>query len=140
MSKQHINEVKIWFERWSKAGATPNLVVEDRLNYISGLNWVHNWINTYFFNKVSDFLLGNTFLCLVFFLFFYSKDISKFHDIKYLIIYLFLFIFLLEWFFRHPTLRYGGYHIIGLLFFLPLCFFLEKFKTKEQSTYAKPIF
>ena len=34
IDKDHINDVKIWFELWSKAGATPNLVVENRIEYI----------------------------------------------------------------------------------------------------------
>ena len=53
-----INGVKIWFELWSKGGANPNYVVEDTLNYIKNFNWFSNWLNDYFFNKVSDFLLG----------------------------------------------------------------------------------
>ena len=41
-----------------------------------------------------------------------------------------------EWFLNHPSLRYGGYCIIALLFFIPIANFLkmnyssEKFKTK----------
>ena len=51
-----------WYEQWSKAGATPNFRVDDPENYIKGFNWVSNWIDLYFFNKVSDFLAGLIFL------------------------------------------------------------------------------
>ena len=47
-----------WYELWSKAGATPNLRVENPEEYLSGLNWVRNWFDVYFFNKVSDYIFG----------------------------------------------------------------------------------
>ena len=33
-----------------------------------------------------------------------------------------------EWFYNHPALRYGGYCIIALLFFIPACIRLELIK------------
>ena len=51
----------------------PNFRVDDPENYIKGFNWVSNWIELYFFNKVSDFLLGIFFLLIIVFLIFYSK-------------------------------------------------------------------
>ena len=69
---------KNWYELWAKGGATPNLVVEDRANYITNFNWVSNWIDIYFFNKVSDFILGLISLSLVIYLFFKSNKILKF--------------------------------------------------------------
>ena len=36
------------------------------------------------------------------------------------IIYLIIFILGLEWFYNRPSLRYGGYHILPLLFFIPI--------------------
>jgi hypothetical protein len=35
----------------------------------------------------------------------------------------------LIWFLKHPSLRYGGFSIIALIFFLPLSFALETFNT-----------
>ena len=48
LDPKYINEVKIWFELWSKAGATPNYVVEDRvfiLRILIGL--IIGWIITF---------------------------------------------------------------------------------------------
>ena len=33
---------------------------------------------------------------------------------------------LLEWFYNHPALRYGGYCIISLILFVPFSFYLSK--------------
>ena len=62
-----------WYEQWAKAGAGPNHRVSDPENYIKGFNWVSNWMEMYFFNKVSDFILGLVFLLLVISLHFIQK-------------------------------------------------------------------
>ena len=38
-----------------KGGATPNFRVDNPEAYIQKFNWLGNWIDVYFFNKVSDF-------------------------------------------------------------------------------------
>ena len=73
IDKKYIYETKIWFELWSKGGANPNYVVENRIDYIQGLNWLSNWLNIYFFNKVTDFLLSLAFLSLIFYVVFRTK-------------------------------------------------------------------
>ena len=62
-----------WYELRSKAGAGSNYRVNDSENYIQNLNWLVNWINLYFFTKVSDFLLGIIFLTLFFLIYFKEK-------------------------------------------------------------------
>ena len=128
ISKEEVQGVKIWYELWSKGGATPNFVFEDRLNYIKNFNWVSNWIDIYFFNKMSDYLLSLLFLSFILFLVFKAdiKRIKK--QKKYLLVYLFLIFYFVEWLFFHPSLRYGGYHLFALLIFIPLVFYLEKNK------------
>ena len=61
------------YELWAKGGATPNFVVENRLDYIDDLNWVQNWLNVYFFNKMSDYLLSITLLATIFYLIFFKR-------------------------------------------------------------------
>jgi hypothetical protein len=128
ISLEQVNAMNNWYQLWSKAGATPNTSVENQDLYIEGFNWLNNWFNVYFFNKVSDFLLGLTFLVAIFFILFFNwkKKISFLFKRKYLIVYLAIFILFCEWFYNHPALRYGGYHLIALLIFLPVALLLEK--------------
>ena len=56
MPKKEVEDVKKYGTNFGqKGGATPNFVVDQRDEYISNLNWLGNWINVYFFNKVSDY-------------------------------------------------------------------------------------
>ena len=116
-----------WYHLWSKGGAVKNFEVESRAHYISNLNWLSNWIEVYFFNKVSDYLLGLTFLVILFFIFFFQKKLKYKLVItkKTFLLYLILIFLFLEWFYNHPSLRYGGYHLIALLIFVPVSFFLD---------------
>ena len=118
-----VQQMSVWYELWSKGGAAPNFRVEDPTEYIKGFNWFSNWTNIYFFNKMSDFILGLFFLIsIVLFLFKESFFNTKLNKIKIgtYIIYLIIFILGLEWFYNRPSLRYGGYHILPLLFFIPI--------------------
>jgi hypothetical protein len=117
-----------WYELWSKGGATPNFRVENPDLYIQNFNWVSNWLNVYFFNKVSDFLLGLIFSIFIFYIFLvnWKKIKTKLIKRKYLALYLTLLFLFFEWFYNHPALRYGGYHLIALLIFLPVAFAIEK--------------
>jgi len=112
-----------WYELWSKGGAAPNFRVEDPAEYIKGFKWFSNWINIYFFNKMSDFILGLFyFISIVLLLFkenFFNTRLNKINVGTY-IIYLIIFILGLEWFYNRPSLRYGGYHILPLLLFIPI--------------------
>lgn len=114
-----------WYEQWSKAGAGPNFRVDNPEQYIQNFNWLSNWIDKYFFTKVSDFIFGILLVIIILFFLFYSE--SK-QNIKYYIgekfIYILLIILFMEWFYNHPSLRYGGYSLLCLLFFLPASYLL----------------
>ena len=135
-----ISEVNImneWYHLWSKGGAVKNFEADNRALYISHFNWVNNWINVYFFNKVSDYLLGLFFLVILFSTFFFQKKL-KYKIVftkKTLLLYLILIILFFEWFYNHPALRYGGYHLIALLIFLPVSIFLD-----NQIIFNKKLF
>lgn len=133
-----------WFELWSKGGATPNFIVEDREKYIQGLNWVSNWIDIYFFNKVSDFLAGIIFLTAIILYYCYKfkniSNINVFNNIKNLYGLIFILIILtFEWFYNHPALRYGGYCLICLLLFLPSSIWMSKFNINHKK-YTQLVF
>jgi|TARA_B110000027_G_scaffold74182_1_gene79154 hypothetical protein len=120
------------YELWSKGGLTPTSRVSNPNEYIQGFYWVKNWINVYFFNKVSDFLLGLILLVIIVLFSYKGKYLNKYkynHNYNYIyLIYLILIVLGFEWFYNHPALRYGGYCIIALLFFIPACVKLELFK------------
>ena len=122
-----VEEMSIWYKQWAKAGANPNYRVENPELYIKGFNWVENWIDKYFFNKVSDFLLSLLFLSILVLLIFFSKKIRKFKNPKFWSIYIIIIILTFVWFYLLPTLRYGGYHLIALLIFVPLSIHLNKY-------------
>ena len=137
IGNSNISDTKIWFELWSKAGATPTKVVEDRVLYISNFNWLTNWIEIYFFNKILDYLLGLMVLSVIVFSLFYKRNlIIETSKIEYKLVYLIIFLFFIEWFLNHPTLRYGGYHIIALIFFIPVCVYLQRLQI-DYKVFAK---
>ena len=120
-----VEKMKIWYELWSKAGATPNYRVENIENYLSGLNWLSNWFENYFFNKVSDFLLS-IFVIIIFFIFFFFKKNKRKSNFKFLTLYLIFLILFIQWFVSYPALRYGGYTILALIIFFPICSYISQ--------------
>ncbi len=132
-----INEViqmNNWYEQWSKGGATPNFRVDNPEVYIQKFNWLSNWIDVYFFNKVSDFLLSLILLCIIFLILFYNNKKKKIIVKKeFLYLYLLSIILFFEWFYNHPALRYGGYILISLLIFLPVSYLLNCFVQNKKN-------
>lgn len=120
---QQVIQMNNWYELWSKGGAAPNFRVENPDIYIQNFNWIFNWVEIYFFNKVSDFLLGITTMVLVVLVYLriniFNKKIPEKNNFI-LIIYFLIFLLSIEWFINHPALRYGGYCLIFLLFILPI--------------------
>ena len=125
INKEEVINMKSWYELWSKAGATPNYRAENPLIYIQNFNWVSNWFSNYFFNKVSDFILVLIFISVIMISVFYGKQKRKI-KININLFLFFIIILFIEWFFNHPSLRYGGYTIIALLLFVPSSFYLAK--------------
>lgn len=134
-------EMNKHYQLWSKAGKTPNFITENPELYLQNMNWLSNWINLYFFNKVSDFLLGIFLLCLIFYFIFSQKEQKHFQNNlfkqKIILIYIFLVILLIEWFLNHPALRYGGYVLISLIVFVPFSYFLGKNQVDYESKNIK---
>ena len=132
LPNSEIIRMKDWYEQWSKAGAGPNFRLDNPEIYIQSFNWVGHWIDEYFFNKVSDFLLGIIVLILIVSLTFYTKiKIFLKIDNNILLLLLLLVILFFEWFYNHPSLRYGGYALIASIFFIIASIKLESF-TKDK--------
>ena len=128
-----INEVKelsIHYEWWAKAGGGPEFTSElNKIDYIENFNWLSNWIERHFFYKVFDTLAGTILICLIILISFYTCKKNKINlknNISFFI-YLILFIFLLEWFLNHPSMRYGGYVLFGLILIIFTSSILAKF-------------
>jgi len=114
-----------WYELWAKAGATPNYRIDEPEKYIQFLNWVPNWIKNYFLGKGVDATLIILSLTIVYFFALKKRGINKINN-SFIFVYFFLILLFIIWFNKHPDLRYGGYAIYALLFFLPLSNYLSK--------------
>lgn len=138
LTQKNVGKMKIWFEQWSKGGASPHHRTENPEKYIKGFNWVKSWMDVYFFNKGLENLASILFVSVLFIIIFNrdKKNFSKnFDKNSYKILFLLLILFG-EWFYKHPTLRYGGYSLLASLIFLPTSLFLSnspiKGKTKKK--------
>lgn len=128
-----IKNLSLWLEQWAKAGAGPNLRVDNPSVYISNFNWLSSWFNNYFLGKFSDQLLLMITCFLIIFLIFKNFKISNKKKIEKKNFYLFYVILLsifFIWFSYHPTLRYGGYSIVFLILSIPSVILLSKFNEK----------
>ncbi len=136
-----VDQMKLWYELWSKGGANPNFRVENPEIYVLGFNWISRWINEYFFTKGTDTLLVIFIISLIVIILFKSKN-KKNHNpqTKYLLFYLSVIILFLEWLYNHPSLRYGGYAVISLMFFIPISLYLEKFELDPATVKRKVYF
>ena len=134
--KSQIENLYKWLELWSKAGAGPNYRVEDPSLYIKNFYWIPNWIDKYFINKFLD-QLALLFFCIVIIFFVFKNFKKKTNEIffkKILPFYLLILVIFFIWFFKHPTLRYGGYSIFFLTFTIPISYFFCKYIDKTDFT------
>ena len=133
--KSEVNALNTHYQWWSKAGGGPGYSHEmEKDLYVQNFNWLSNWIERYFFNKISDLLLGLSFVSILFYTIFKSK--KKKINIKNLdnnlFYYCTIILLLAEWFYNHPSLRYGGYIIFALIFFIPLSNLLSKYEISKN--------
>ncbi len=133
--KSEVSALNTHYQWWSKAGGAPGYKspIEKEL-YIQNFSWFSNWIDRYFFNKMLDFLVGISLISIIFVIIFKSKKQNlELKSFKGNSLYYCLLIFLLiEWFFTHPSLRYGGYVIFTLILFIPLSYFLSNYEISKN--------
>ena len=134
-----VEYLKLHYENWAKggAGAGYSNIQSEKLNYVSNFNWLDNWVDRYFFNKVSDLIFSLMFVAIIFIFTFKGSKLTKhvkrnFKTLSFLLLTIFLI-----WFSFHPSLRYGGYHLFFFLFFIPLSIFLEKFSKNIKNLSKK---
>ena len=136
------NEVRVMnthYEWWAKAGGGPNYKSAlKKEEYINNFNWLPNWFDRHFVGKVTDTLLGIFTICLIIFLSFYfirnnKIKYQKIYDLK--IVYLFILLFFIEWFLKHPSVRYGGFIIFGLMFFVTHSNYMAKYFYQKSKIF-----
>ena len=141
--KDEVRIMSIHYEWWAKAGGGPGYAhVLEKHDYVKNFVWIENWINRHFFNKVSDTLIGTIFLCfLVIILFCYNskKKTKKFKNNLKLVYFLILF-FLIEWFLNHPSMRYGGFVLIGLPLIIFSSSIITKFNISKKKVFNLTVF
>ena len=138
--KKEVVEMKTWYELWSKAGASPNYRVENVDVYLSGLNWVSNWVQNHFFNKISDYMLSLFLIIIICYIFLTNFKKATFPKKNFYLFYIVLLSLLFEWFLNHPALRYGGFTLIALSIYIPFSLYMEcklnlNFKLKKKITF-----
>jgi len=133
--KTEVEYMKDWYSLWAKAGANPNFRTSDPEKYLEYFNWVSNWIDRYFFTKVTDYLAVIFLISIISFISFKNKkNKNNKKPLDYKFLYIFIILLFIEWFLNHPTLRYGGYTVIALILYIPLSSFLDQY-----SVYTKKI-
>ena len=73
------------------------------------------------------------------FLTFFSKKKQQSGNFTFWTVYIILIFLTVQWFYFLPTLRYGGYHLIALLVFIPLSVYLSKYSI-SKSSFKKKIY
>ncbi len=142
IKKKEVKRMSLHYEWWSKAGGGPGYVSEiEPEEYVKSFNWVKNWIERHFFNKVSDTLSGiifiSVFVTLIFK--FFSQLKTKINR-RIFLGYLIPLSFLLEWFLNHPSMRYGGYVLFAIPIFLFTAQLIEKYKISKKALNNLTIF
>ena len=148
--KDEVKGLSIHYEWWAKAGGGPGYKVEmESKEYIKNFNWLENWIDRHFFNKVSDTLLGILTISLILYLVVKFYSIKTHNKNKYnlaidknslLIIYIVPFIFFIEWFLNHPAMRYGGFVLFALPVFIFVARSMDKLKISKKDVYKITVF
>ena len=140
---EEVKKMSIHYEWWAKAGGGPNFSSDiEKSEYIKNFVWLETWINRHFFNKVFDTLGGTLLICILMTLtfFYYSKIKGGKFRVKFKLAYIILLIFLLEWFFNHPSMRYGGYILVGLPIILFFSSVLSNFEIKKNMLFKISVF
>ena len=134
LPEKEVLSLKVHYEWWAKAGGGPNYssTIEPK-EYIKNFVWLKDWIDRYFFNKISDTLLGIIFISFLSLIFFRGVKKKKIIPRNMLLINSILLLFFLEWFLKHPALRYGGFVLLALPVFIFTSKKLESYKLNKKK-------
>ena len=124
-------------EIWAKGFIDhPNWESLNLENYAKGFNWVSTWFKGHFI-KILEILSPLFFIILLSFLYilknkkiFQDKQNTNNEKIKYINIWITLFIGLFIWFYNAPIYRYGSFYIISIIC-ITYIIILEHFNLKN---------
>ncbi len=131
LEKDYVERMYNWLQQWSKSGASSTYRVENPEEYIKGFNWVSNWYERYFLYKFKELILGLIVTIIIFLVLFRGPKkefLNEKNNKNLLILFLITLILFFEWFYNHPALRYGGYHLFCIIVFIPVCYYLSQKK------------
>ena len=134
LPEKEVLRLKVHYEWWAKAGGGPGYAssIEPK-EYIKNFVWLKDWINRHFFNKVSDTLLGIIFISFLNLVLFRGVKKKKIIPRNILLINSILLLFFLEWFLKHPAMRYGGFVLFALPIFIFTSKKLESYKLNKKK-------
>ena len=140
MPTETVYEKKLYLEWWAKAGGGPGYSSEIKKDvYIKNFIWVKDWVERHFFNKISDTVSGIIFISLLTFILFKTKKKKNFFSRNTFLIYSILFLLFLEWFLSHPAMRYGGFVLWALPFFIFTSLKIEKYDLSKKKVFFSTV-
>ena len=139
--EKEVKTMKLHYEWWAKAGGGPGYKSKIKPEiYVKEFNWFKDWVERHFFNKVSDTLLGIIFIALINLILFKNTKKKKIPKRNILMTNLILFIFFIEWFLKHPSMRYGGYVLFALPIFIFASKKIETYKVNNKKIFNSTVF
>ena len=134
MPLEEVKNYQIWYEVWAKSLAGVGYIIDNYNQLLLDFKWIKFWVKNYFFNKFLDNISLLLFILIIFLFSFQSKiKVSKFKFDNFLLIFFTLLIIFFIWFFKHPTLRYGGYASLSLLISFPIIAYLSLIKNFKYN-------
>ena len=132
--EKEVKRMKTHYEWWAKAGGSANYRSEIKPEeYVKNFVWFKDWVDRHFFNKVSDTLLGIIFIGFLNIIVFNGPKKENLFKRKTSLINFVLFLFFLEWFLKHPSMRYGGYILFALPIFIYTSKKIETFRLSKKK-------
>ena len=128
MPTKEVYSYSKWFEMWSKSLAGAGYIIDDYDFYLNNFNWLKIWFKNYS-NKYLETIYLLIFISIVFVALFRPLNNKVLFNRNIYLLLFILFCIFLFWFFKHPTLRYGGFAVHLSLSSLILSLYLSNTKT-----------
>jgi len=129
LSKNHVEKMNNHYQLWAKSGfglSEEEMGMEPEI-FIKKFNWVSNWYEKYYKYKVKATIIGIGLIILILFFCFRGgnkETLNKQDKLSISILFFITLVLFFEWFYNHPALRYGGYYLLCIIFFIPISLYL----------------